>query len=94
MAALKDALPGLPHDAAPALKDLRGAKDFLRGVGDRLGDGLSGLEGLVGRAAKRRRRPGRRRDTRRASIAGAAGSRTYKLYVPVRLSTASRCRSS
>jgi len=69
MAQLKNALPDLP---AP---DLRGAKDFLRDVGDQVG---GGLEDLVGRAPPVP--PGARYESR--LHAGATGRLTYKLFLP------------
>ncbi|MCW2286277.1 poly(hydroxyalkanoate) depolymerase family esterase [Rhodoblastus acidophilus] len=81
MAQLKDALPGLARDAAPHL-DLRGAKDLLHGLGDRLGEGLSGLEGFVNRGPKMPLPVPSGAKWEARVHAGAAGRRNYKLYIP------------
>ncbi|MBB4197696.1 poly(hydroxyalkanoate) depolymerase family esterase [Rhodoblastus sphagnicola] len=81
LAALKGALPGGAPDAAPATHapDLgAAAKGLLHGLTQRLG----GLEGLFEHGPKPAPFvPGDARFEARVH-AGAAGSRTYKLYIP------------
>jgi len=76
MTLLKRVLPGgAPDSAAP---DLRGAaKDLLRGLADKLG----GLEGLAGPQGPAVFTPPNARYEARVHES-AAGSRTYKLYIP------------
>lgn len=64
----------LPDSATP---DLRGAKDLLRGLADKLG----GQEGLGGSQGPEMFTPPNARYEARVHE-GAAGSRSYKLYIP------------